>query len=258
MNYGRIYNELISNAKSRDMTNSYYETHHIIPRCLGGDDSVDNLVNLTFREHYIAHWLLCKIHRNYKLASAFHMMCSTSSNQQRAISSRMFESARLHFMMNHPAKSEEVRKKISESVKEYFKNNPIASIKVSKTCICGCGNTFMAYPNDSKKFYSSQCANSNRAEETNEKVSNTMKEMLSSLTVEERHERMKKSALSCDQVKRGQSISASKKGKSTNQQMIMGQKYSAMTDEEFQEFISAKTLSMQKRMMNLRNRYLNS
>ena len=114
MNYDRIYDAIITRAKSRDMLDTYYETHHIIPRCLGGDNDSDNLVNLTFREHYIAHWLLSKIHNDYRLASAFNMMCSASSNQHRDISSRMFETAKKHFMLNHPSKKDEVRKKISE------------------------------------------------------------------------------------------------------------------------------------------------
>lgn len=49
MDYSRIYNELISNAKDRDLT-CYAEKHRIIPRCLNGNDSPDNLVNLTARE----------------------------------------------------------------------------------------------------------------------------------------------------------------------------------------------------------------
>jgi len=37
-----------------------YEIHHIIPKSLGGSDNKENLVLLTAREHYIAHWLLYK------------------------------------------------------------------------------------------------------------------------------------------------------------------------------------------------------
>jgi hypothetical protein len=44
----------------------YYETHHIIPKSLGGSDDGDNLVNLTYREHFLVHWILTKIHTSGK------------------------------------------------------------------------------------------------------------------------------------------------------------------------------------------------
>jgi hypothetical protein len=61
MNYSNHYNLLIERAKFRTLT-SYKEAHHIFPKCLGGTDESANLVNLTYREHYIAHLLLAKIH----------------------------------------------------------------------------------------------------------------------------------------------------------------------------------------------------
>lgn len=51
------------------------EMHHILPKCMGGDDSYDNLVMLTYREHYIAHYLLAKAYPEHKsLWFAFNMM----------------------------------------------------------------------------------------------------------------------------------------------------------------------------------------
>ena len=61
MNYSNHYNLLIERAKLRTLT-SYKEAHHIFPKCLGGTDDTNNLVNLTYREHYIAHLLLAKIY----------------------------------------------------------------------------------------------------------------------------------------------------------------------------------------------------
>jgi hypothetical protein len=61
MKYSNHYNLLIERAKARTLT-SNKETHHIFPKCLGGTDESSNLVNLTYREHYIAHLLLAKIH----------------------------------------------------------------------------------------------------------------------------------------------------------------------------------------------------
>ena len=76
MNYLYHYNKLIETRKSRiPVEGVYYEKHHIKPRCLGGDDSPDNLVKLTAKEHYMAHLLLAKAYPgNHKLVFAFNMM----------------------------------------------------------------------------------------------------------------------------------------------------------------------------------------
>jgi len=76
MNYQKIYDSLINQAKHRSLT-GYYEQHHVLPRCLGGTDEPENLVNLTPEEHYVAHQLLAKIHKDdHRLLFAASMMCS--------------------------------------------------------------------------------------------------------------------------------------------------------------------------------------
>lgn len=75
MNYRRIYNQLIQKARNESRVKGveiYYEAHHIIPECLGGEGTVwawrshPNIVLLTPKEHYIAHLLLCEIYPNEK------------------------------------------------------------------------------------------------------------------------------------------------------------------------------------------------
>ena len=61
MNYKRIYEELI--AAARQEWHIDREIHHIIPRCMNGSNNSDNLVGMSFRQHYIAHLLLYKIYR---------------------------------------------------------------------------------------------------------------------------------------------------------------------------------------------------
>lgn len=76
MNYEKHYRLLVLKALNRNL-DSYTETHHIIPKCLGGSNEKDNLVNLTPEEHYLAHLLLVKIYpNNQKLIFAVHRMCS--------------------------------------------------------------------------------------------------------------------------------------------------------------------------------------
>jgi len=71
-----------------------YEKHHIVPRSLGGNNTHSNLIRLTPREHFIAHWLLWRIHQNQQMAFAFYALCKFSSTGKN-ISSRTYEEAKL-------------------------------------------------------------------------------------------------------------------------------------------------------------------
>lgn len=53
--YKIIYFRIINNAKTRALPTEYVETHHIIPKSLGGDNTKTNVVLLTGREHFICH-----------------------------------------------------------------------------------------------------------------------------------------------------------------------------------------------------------
>lgn len=77
MDYFKHYNLLIKKAQMRDDIDGYTELHHIIPKCMGGNNKLSNLVALTPEEHYVAHQLLCKAFPNEsKLAyAAWAMTC---------------------------------------------------------------------------------------------------------------------------------------------------------------------------------------
>jgi len=92
MDYSKIYKNLMLDAQLNPKSDSYKERHHIIPKCLGGDDSSDNLIYLTARQHYLAHWLLYKIHRTTSLVHAWHSMSRISDGQEkRNVNSHLFE-----------------------------------------------------------------------------------------------------------------------------------------------------------------------
>lgn len=101
MHYKKIYEQIIEKAKTRQFLDEYGEKHHIIPRCLGGDNSKQNIVKLTFREHFLCHWLLCKIYPdNSKIHHAFSSMIRVSAkNKERLtiLSSRHFEIVKRSF-----------------------------------------------------------------------------------------------------------------------------------------------------------------
>lgn len=74
MDYRKHYDLLCERAKTRQL-DCYTERHHVVPRCMGGDDSPDNLVDLTPEEHYVAHQLLVKMHPDHRgLVWAAHQM----------------------------------------------------------------------------------------------------------------------------------------------------------------------------------------
>lgn len=107
MNYKKIYNDLmlsrllLKNSRIKEKTQGqYFEGHHIIPKCKGGagistrPKNNENIVLLTAREHFLAHWLLWLIYKDRQMALAFHKMLSTTKNTKRIISSGGFEDAR--------------------------------------------------------------------------------------------------------------------------------------------------------------------
>jgi hypothetical protein len=97
--YTRWYNQITDRARFR-ITEEYTETHHIQPRSLGGTDDIDNLVELTAREHFICHWLLTKMYTGEarsKMINALYIMQGKNRYQERyltKITSRVYESLR--------------------------------------------------------------------------------------------------------------------------------------------------------------------
>tara|TARA_R110000868_G_scaffold105381_4_gene289699 strand:+ start:533 stop:1282 length:750 start_codon:yes stop_codon:yes gene_type:complete len=61
VNYQLHYERLIEKARNRVLS-GYVETHHVVPRCIGGTNERSNLVQLTAEEHFVAHQLLYKMH----------------------------------------------------------------------------------------------------------------------------------------------------------------------------------------------------
>lgn len=118
MNYNIIYQKLISRALNRKLT-TYSESHHIIPRCMGGADDASNLVDLTPEEHFVCHQLLVKMHpNNASLVYAARMMTVSAPNTDRS-KNKLFGWLRRKNLEAQQNKifSDETRKKMSESAK---------------------------------------------------------------------------------------------------------------------------------------------
>jgi len=91
--YIQRYNKFIETIRSlgtRNFDNVYTEVHHILPRCLKGSDKDSNLIRLTLREHFLAHWLLWKAYPNFlPLASAFLQMNNKNEKSGKGYQGRL-------------------------------------------------------------------------------------------------------------------------------------------------------------------------
>lgn len=78
MNYKRIYDQLIQKRRvtPANLEYQYTQTHHIVPRSIDPSKAKDknNLVILSFRQHYVAHALLVKITKTEKDKSKYYKM----------------------------------------------------------------------------------------------------------------------------------------------------------------------------------------
>jgi hypothetical protein len=114
MDYQWHYEKLIETRKNRIFEkDDVYEIHHIIPKSLGGEDIEENKIKLTPREHFLAHWLLWRIHRNREMSFAFFSMCQyrKGNRKQFKISARGYEEARISRKLT--GISDETREKMS-------------------------------------------------------------------------------------------------------------------------------------------------
>jgi hypothetical protein len=75
----------------------YTENHHIIPRCIGGEETV----SLSARQHFVCHWLLTKMTKGElrcKMIFAFSKMCFQDNNGNRYINSHGYRECREKLM----------------------------------------------------------------------------------------------------------------------------------------------------------------
>ncbi|UIW11192.1 MAG: homing endonuclease [Enterobacter phage ENC9] len=135
MDYRKHYEMLVNRAKDRKIV-GYTESHHIIPKCMNGPDTKDNLIDLTPEEHFVAHQLLVKLYPNNPgLVRACRMMCVSSKGQIRNNKEFGWIKAKWASMpgpMTGKSHSEETKLKMSESAKGKVKSKE-HRLAISKT-----------------------------------------------------------------------------------------------------------------------------
>lgn len=122
-----MYDEFIAdilNTRGRfNCGDEYHERHHIVPKCCGGTNDEDNLIDLFPREHFIAHKMLADENPdNNGLIYAFGCMAwaKNESQERYAVS---------------PDEYEKIKIKFSKALSEYAKirfanpeNNPMYGV----------------------------------------------------------------------------------------------------------------------------------
>lgn len=98
--YHEFINSILNNRDRCGCGNEYHEEHHIIPRCLGGSNEKENLVDLYAHEHFIAHKLLAQENPdNIGLVAAYSTMAFMKNDKQQRyeITPEEYELARISF-----------------------------------------------------------------------------------------------------------------------------------------------------------------
>lgn len=130
MNYRLHYERLIARARSRSLV-GYRERHHVLPRCMGGGNELENIVELTGEEHYVAHQLLVKMHPgNGGLAyAAMAMAMQSTGNKSYGWLRRRHAIAAGDRMRGKKKSPEHIAN--SAAARKGFKHSPEARAKMS-------------------------------------------------------------------------------------------------------------------------------
>jgi group I intron endonuclease len=97
LTYKDFIDNIIATRGRFNCGEEYHESHHVIPKCMGGSDEKNNLVDLFAREHFEAHRLLALENpQNEKIVYAWHAMAfmKNDCHQRYELTSEEFEEVR--------------------------------------------------------------------------------------------------------------------------------------------------------------------
>lgn len=119
----------------------YHECHHIEPRCMGGTNDEENLIDLFAREHFIAHRMLALENPDdEKLVYAWWNMCSCKKSFRQGVIStpEEYEEARVAFIRsisgsgNPNYGNHKLAGKNNPSYGKCYRNKPVYSIELDR------------------------------------------------------------------------------------------------------------------------------
>lgn len=138
MNYQEFIHNILHTRERFMDDDEYHERHHIVPRCKGGTDNTENLVDLFAKEHFIAHKLLALENMDDdKLVHAYMLMAFVKDHNQKRyeLTPEEYEEARkIHSEIfsgeKNPSSKQVIRlcdDKIYSTVKDCYIDNNISS-----------------------------------------------------------------------------------------------------------------------------------
>ena len=122
LTYQQFIQQILDSRGRFSCGEEYHERHHIVPRCLGGANGKDNLIDLFSKEHFEAHRLLAKENLNNRdLQFAWYMMCNAiTGNQERyKCTPEEYEEAKIAFSNSQKGKSNPMYGKLGELSPRY-------------------------------------------------------------------------------------------------------------------------------------------
>jgi len=135
--YQKMYDELIAHRRKYPINKSAtnvgeIEYHHIVPISCGGNNDRripennhegTNIIGLTCREHFVAHWLLVRIYQHtnfyYKMLHAFSMMCITRNGKIK-ISSVAYAEAKRRISLVPMKPTVEGKILVNDGIKQWY------------------------------------------------------------------------------------------------------------------------------------------
>lgn len=123
MTYQEFINNILSTRGRFICAEEYHERHHILPKCMGGNNDEKNLIDLYAREHFIAHQLLVEENPdNNKLIYALWRLSNADrKDRDYQLTPEEYEEARIKFADSHSQwrASDETKAKMSKAHKGY-------------------------------------------------------------------------------------------------------------------------------------------
>jgi hypothetical protein len=137
--YTQWYYKIVEHAQARTTNTTYTEKHHIIPKSLGGDNSKNNIVRLTAKEHYICHLLLTKMlegEDRSKMVYALWIMNSKNKSQNRqSMSASRYEIVRKEYaeLVRQKRLGKQTPYRIKEKIRQTLKGVTFEYMKKPKS-----------------------------------------------------------------------------------------------------------------------------
>lgn len=222
-----IYHDFIKNILTTrgrfECGNEYHERHHIVPKCLGGTDEKDNLIDLYAKEHFIAHKLIANENpNNSRLVLAYCIMAFTKNKDQ------------IRYELT-PEEYEEARIALSKTRKELYKdkrNHPSYGKHISEDRKIMIGRT-----NKGNKY----CVGRKVRKETREKISKANKN-----PSKETREKMSK-------ARNGKNLRSDNPNSKSVVRIYDGKVYKCMKDAAIENDINYSTF---KGLVNKRKKFM--